>query len=183
MSLTVYRGVIQSKKIVESKRLRAALEAEIGVQCVPLQLTIALTHFKDLTEKTKCGAETWMPCFENDDGAIYEYIMAEYIVGLSSDGKTYIKTLGGASEVNLNYECIGEESNEYVEVEFICPQLELGVKYRKDGNQIRTAAPHIPGSRLLWRLENCILSNVQLNSFTPLSLSDSESDSESNVEV
>lgn len=161
MSLSVYKGKIIKKEIVQSNRLRAALEAEIGMQCVPLQLTVSLTHFKDLSELST--STSWLPCGESDEGTIYPDLIAEYMVALTADGKTYIKTLAGASEVDLGYDRLLDDSfNDYVEVEFICPDIELGAKYRKDGQQIRNKAPHLPGSRRLWRLENCLLSNICL---------------------
>jgi hypothetical protein len=102
---------------------------------------------------------------EFDNGTYQDNMIAEYILGLAPNGRTYTKTLAGASEVNLT---LPESPEVSLTATFMCPDLELGMKYRKDGQHLRTAAPSDPNSRLLWRLENCVLCDIYLSPLSSL---------------
>jgi hypothetical protein len=151
MSLYLYRGITSEVEVVQSTRLRKGISYTLGQEVQPIQFRVWLTHFMEL------GQSRWMDVVEKENEHSYPNMVGEFICGgdlevpeLPEYGKVSLIQSGGYfGDIDITYPR---------ELTFVTDDLELRAKLRKrDGQHLRTCAPEVEGSRLVWKMDKCLL--------------------------
>jgi hypothetical protein len=124
----------------------------LGIPVEPLRITAELSQFLDTDTPG-----VWHNVCEHDEvsNQTYDNMTAEYICGAlftHTPGILELITAAGpAGTVDMN--------DKYA-MQWVCPELDLIAKYRKDGLHMRTAPPERPNSRKVWHLTSGLLTSA-----------------------